>query len=166
VRNRTPCTSRDYTIHVSEQGNSVWASLAKPDTAEYQTDVYGDELTIAESLAQGVMQGNLLLKDTEPKAGQPIGREADEKTDQKAGKDHKKRLPESPSSAPLHRHEPFTPKSYVPPRSPDLGELYFPLSPSIGPGSGLLGPEAGRSPARLRSGDETGRGLETGSDGR
>jgi membrane fusion protein (multidrug efflux system) len=54
-------------IHVSEQGNSVWTSLAKPDTAEYQTDVYGDELTNAESLAQGIMQGNLVLKDAEPK---------------------------------------------------------------------------------------------------
>lgn len=39
----------------------------------------------------------------------------------------------------------------VPPRSPDLGRTREPLSPSIGPGSGLLGPEAGRSPSRLRS---------------
>ncbi|MGH7231785.1 MAG: hypothetical protein ACREJU_10560, partial [Nitrospiraceae bacterium] len=70
------------------------------------------------------------------------------------------RLPESPNSDPLHRHENLTPESYVPPRSPDLGEPYFPLSPSIGPGSGLLGPEAGRGPARLRSGDERdSRGL-------
>ncbi len=42
-------------------------------------------------------------------------------------------------------------KSSVPPRSPDLGGPTAPLSPSIGPGSGLLGPEGGRSPARLRS---------------
>jgi hypothetical protein len=65
------------------------------------------------------------------------------------------RFPESPSRGPLHRHENILPKSHIPPRSPDLGEPYFPLSPSIGPGSGLLGPEAGRGPARLRSGAES-----------
>lgn len=43
------------------------------------------------------------------------------------------------------------PESYVPRRSPDLGAPTAPLSPSIGPGSGLLGPEAGRSPSQLRS---------------
>jgi hypothetical protein len=43
------------------------------------------------------------------------------------------------------------PRSPVPPRSPDLGRAREPLSPSVGPGSGLLGPDAGRSPARLRS---------------
>lgn len=53
----------------------------------------------------------------------------------------------------------FSPsKSHIPPRSPDLGSPTFPLSPSIGPGSGLLGPESGRSPTRLRTGIETGRG--------
>jgi membrane fusion protein (multidrug efflux system) len=52
-------------IHVGETGNSVWTSLAKPDSAEYQTDVYGDELISAESLAQGIMQINLVSKDTE-----------------------------------------------------------------------------------------------------
>lgn len=54
-----------------------------------------------------------------------------------------------------------TPESYVPPRSPDLGKPTAPLSPSIGPGSGLLGPEAGRSPSRLRSNGGTDLG-ETG----
>lgn len=58
-------------IHVSEQGNSVWTSLAKPDTAEYQTDVYGDELTNAESMADGVMTGNLVVHGTEPKQVKP-----------------------------------------------------------------------------------------------
>ncbi len=48
-------------------------------------------------------------------------------------------------------------KSYVPSRSPNLGIPTAPLSPSIGPGSGLLGPEAGRSPSRLRSDRETER---------
>ncbi|HJU04725.1 MAG TPA: HlyD family efflux transporter periplasmic adaptor subunit, partial [Nitrospiraceae bacterium] len=63
-------------IHVSEHGNSVWTSLAKPDTAEYQTDVYGDELTSAESLAQGIMRGNLVMKEAEPRAGQPVNQKA------------------------------------------------------------------------------------------
>lgn len=49
-------------------------------------------------------------------------------------------------------------RSYVPPRSPDLGRPTVPLSPSIGPGSGSLGPEGGRSPARLQSDRETERG--------
>lgn len=49
-------------------------------------------------------------------------------------------------------------KSSVPPRSPDLGRPTAPLSPSIGPGSGLLGPEGGRSPARLRSDRDPERG--------
>lgn len=66
------------------------------------------------------------------------------------------RFPERPSNEPLHRHKNLTPESNIPRRSPDLGEPYFPLAPSIGPGSGLLGPEAGRGPARLRSGSGTG----------
>lgn len=66
------------------------------------------------------------------------------------------RLPERPGSALRHRDDNLTPESYIPRRSPDLGEPYFPLSPSIGPGSGLLGPEAGREPGRLRSGSEPG----------
>ena len=69
------------------------------------------------------------------------------------------RIPDSQNHAPLHRHDNLTPQSHVPPRSPDLGEPYFPFSPSIGPGSGLLGPEAGRGPARLRSGAESDSGL-------
>ncbi|WP_447979771.1 HlyD family efflux transporter periplasmic adaptor subunit [Candidatus Nitrospira bockiana] len=47
-------------IRVGDSGNSVWTSLAKPDTAEYETDVYGDELTGAETLAQTIMQGNVV----------------------------------------------------------------------------------------------------------
>lgn len=52
----------------------------------------------------------------------------------------------------------------VPPRSPDLGSPASPLSPSIGPGSGLLGPESGRNPSQRRSNakrrdkEENGRG--------
>src|SRR5688572_14488853 len=62
------------------------------------------------------------------------------------------RLPERPRNDLRHGDQTLTPESSIPRRSPDLGEPYFPLSPSIGPGSGLLGPEAGGGPARLRSG--------------
>lgn len=73
--------------------------------------------------------------------------------------------PDSTKRVPPHRDFGAAPDSHVPSRSPDLGSPSFPLAPSIGPGSGLLGPEAGRSPARLRSnggqereGGEIGRG--------
>jgi hypothetical protein len=48
----------------------------------------------------------------------------------------------------------FTPKSYVPLRSPDLGFAYFPLSPSIGPGSSSLGPAAAPDVSRRGSNTE------------
>ena len=54
-----------------------------------------------------------------------------------------------------HEVRDFTPESYVPPRSPNLGGAMAPLSPSIGPGSGLIGPEGGNSPSELRSNRET-----------
>ncbi|MCI1279040.1 MAG: hypothetical protein LKG23_08670 [Nitrospira sp.] len=44
-----------------------------------------------------------------------------------------------------------TPASSMPPRSPDLGRATAPLTPSIGPGSGLVGPEGGRASDRWRS---------------
>lgn len=47
-------------IRVHEPGHSVWTSLAKPDTAEYETDVYREELTGAETLAQTIMQGHVV----------------------------------------------------------------------------------------------------------
>jgi membrane fusion protein (multidrug efflux system) len=56
-------------IHVSEMGQSLWSSLAKADTDEYQTDVYRDELTSAESLAQGVIAGNIRSNNPATAAG-------------------------------------------------------------------------------------------------
>lgn len=48
---------------------------------------------------------------------------------------------------PLRERHDFTTESHVPPKSPDLGVPTNPLSPSTaGPGSGLLGVEAGRIP--------------------
>ncbi|MER3424512.1 MAG: hypothetical protein C4293_16130 [Nitrospiraceae bacterium] len=59
---------------MNQPGNSVWTSLAKPDTPEYQTDVYGEELTGAESLAQTIMQSNVV----------PVHLGQDEKADKTA----------------------------------------------------------------------------------
>lgn len=53
-----------------------------------------------------------------------------------------------------HGARDFTPESHVPSQSLDLGAATSPRSPSIGPGSGLLGPEAGRGPARIRSDED------------
>jgi hypothetical protein len=53
-----------------------------------------------------------------------------------------------------HGARDVTPESQVPARSPDLGRATAPLSPSIGPKSGLIGPEAGSSPSRLQSNRE------------
>jgi membrane fusion protein (multidrug efflux system) len=47
-------------IHVNDVGQSVWSSLAKADTEEYQTDVYDNEFISADSLAQEVMRTHLV----------------------------------------------------------------------------------------------------------
>lgn len=54
--------------------------------------------------------------------------------------------------------------SQVPPRSPDLGRATQPLTPSIGPKSGLLGPESGRGPSRLRANMESEVGSGVAAD--
>jgi membrane fusion protein (multidrug efflux system) len=56
-------------INVTESGQSVWSSLAAPSTAEYETDVYADELPTAESLAQEVMTANLVSGVAPPQMG-------------------------------------------------------------------------------------------------
>ncbi len=139
-------------IHVSERGNSVWSSLARPDTEEYQTDVYGDELTSAESLAQGVMRGNVVTNAEF--AGEraavthfPVGL-----NDQDPEISSHNLAPEDDRSRKTvrQRTREMAPESNVPPRSPDLGSAYFPLSPAIGPGSSRLGPAAGPHGSRRR----------------
>jgi membrane fusion protein, multidrug efflux system len=142
-------------INISESGQSVWSSLATPSTAEYGTDVYADELPTAESIAKEVMVTNLVIGGAvEP--DDAFIEEEEEAAGMVAPPSNLGR-----SSGRLGR----SPSSFVPPRSPDLGSSRFPLSPSIGPGSGLLGPEGGRSPARLRSGGEMENGRHTfGSD--
>jgi len=137
-------------IRIGEQGNSVWSSLAKADTEEYQTDVYGDELTRAESTAQGVIAGN--VRADRP-AWDPVP--PSPQTDRRAGQDAREhdrpsvfseQSKERPLGGPRRPDRPHQPESYVPARSPDLGSPYSPLSPAIGPSSHGLGPEAGPSP--------------------
>jgi len=133
-------------IRVSEGGQSVWSSLAKTDTEEYQTDVYGDELTSAESMAQGVIAGNVrhnarALELTEER-GHPVGIEPPFSRSPSTLSDLG-RPTDSLFDGPRRRESNRDSDSHVPSRSPDLGSAYYPLSPSIGPGSQRVGPEAG-----------------------
>lgn len=140
-------------IHVSETGQSLWSSLAKADTDEYQTDVYGDELTSAESMAQGVIAGN--VRSTEPEMS--LAQQSVQPDRPTGGGSQTHRSPSTLSDvgrqndelfdAPRRRERPLEPESNVPPRSPDLGSSYFPLSPAIGMPSQRLGPEAGPPPS-------------------
>ncbi len=154
-----PGLSTVTSINVTESGQSVWTSLATPSTAEYETDVYADELPTAESMAKEVMAGNLVVADTDA-AGDASFEELELKRlipTQGAGA-----LPPRARSSlerePLRSREDHLPNSFVPGRSPDMGAPTFPLTPSIGPGSGSLGPEAGRGASRMRSGS----GMEEG----
>ncbi len=135
-------------IHIVESGQSVWSSFATPSTAEYETDVYADELPTAESLAEQVMAKNLVIADGVEPA--PRLARSEHGLHGLAGRGR------SPRGGARERRD-GPPSSFVPRRSPDLGEATAPLTPSIGPGSGLLGPEGGRSPSRLRSGRQDDR---------
>lgn len=50
-------------IDISAPAQSIWTSLASSSTEEYQTDIYGDELTAAEAMAQGIMLANVVSKE-------------------------------------------------------------------------------------------------------
>lgn len=140
-------------INIGESGQSVWSSTAAPSTAEYATDVYADELPTAEAMAREVMTHNLVAtQSSEPEhlllardsgSDSPASREQDSRSTFRNA---------TPPRGSLESPEPFehAPRSLVPRHSPDLGVSASPLAPSIGPGSGLLGPEGGRSPSRLR----------------
>ncbi|WP_447601019.1 efflux RND transporter periplasmic adaptor subunit [Nitrospira sp. Nam80] len=147
-------------INIKEAGQSVWSSLASASTAEYETDVYADEIPTAESMAKEVMAINLVIADSGHTAealmeNEILGSAAGVPGTDPMRADRERRSLSTLGSG-FGRHD-HSPSSFVPPRSPDLGSPRFPLSPSIGPGSGLLGPEGGRSPSRLRSEDEGGR---------
>lgn len=141
-------------IRVGETGQSVWSSLAKADTDEYQTDVYRDELTSAESIAQGVIAGNvrseqdMILTQLSPRSDRSISAGSQLRHSPSTLSDLG-RPNDEPLGGPRRPEQPIEPESYVPPRSPDLGSTYFPLAPAIGPGSQGMGPEAGPPPARI-----------------
>lgn len=135
-------------IRIGEPGQSVWSSLAKADTDEYQTDVYGDELTSAESVAQGVISGNVRTIGSTLGPAAAVARAHEDETTSSQAPTTRSDLGMTgrPGGRPLRRHTgedsgAFMP-STVPPRSPDLGEAHLPLSPAIGPGSGRLGQQA------------------------
>ncbi|HEU4685566.1 MAG TPA: HlyD family secretion protein [Nitrospira sp.] len=148
-------------IRVTESGQSIWSSLAKADTEEYQTDVYGDELAVAETQAQRIIAGN--VRSGEAPAlwergaeGEPIRSDSlpsrTPTTLSDLGRTSDQRHQGLPRLGPRHESE-----SSVPPRSPDLGAAYQPLSPSIGPGSSGLGPAAGPSRTPLKANEMRGR---------
>ena len=163
-----PGLSTVTSINITESGQSVWTSLATPSTAEYETDVYADELPMAESLAKEVIAMNLVvgdrgesvdsLLDEEEEIQRIVPRKGDARTSPEG------RVPVDRDRMRTHRDP--VPSSFIPRRSPDLGATTDPLTPSIGPGSGSLGPEAGRSPSRLRSGFEMGEGRQVLGTGR
>lgn len=157
-----PGLSTVTSINIAESGQSVWTSLATPSTAEYETDVYADELPTAESLAQEVIATNLVVSDRREAIGLLLDEEEEEEVQRIAPRKGDPRTsPEGrivPDLDRMRTHRDPVPSSFVPRRSPDLGATTNPLTPSIGPGSGSLGPEAGRRPSRLRSGLEMDEG--------
>ena len=50
-------------IDVSAPTQSVWTSLAASSTDEYQTDIYAEELTSAEVMAQDIILANVVTKE-------------------------------------------------------------------------------------------------------
>lgn len=57
-------------IHVSESGQSVWSSLASATTAEYETDIYDDELVQVESIVQDIIMTNMVSQEHRSAVGQ------------------------------------------------------------------------------------------------
>lgn len=147
-----PGLSTVTSINVTESGQSVWTSLATPSTAEYETDVYVDELPTAESMAKDVMASNLVVAD-EDLAGDAsledleLNRMVPTRGDRAVSPRDRSVLERER----MRGREEHLPSTFVPRRSPDMGVSTFPLAPSIGPGSGSLGPEAGRGGSRMRS---------------
>jgi membrane fusion protein (multidrug efflux system) len=131
-------------IRVGESGQSVWSSLAKADTDEYQTDVYGDELTSAESVAQGVIAGNVRSSGSTFGLAAEIARAGGDDTVAPQAPTTRSDLgmPDRSGERSFRRSADPNSDSLVPPKSPDLGEAHAPLSPAIGPGSDRFGQQA------------------------
>lgn len=60
-----PGLSTSTKIDISGEGQSVWTSFATPTTAEYETDVYADELPAADAIANDVIVANLVVGDAD-----------------------------------------------------------------------------------------------------
>ncbi|MBP6607670.1 MAG: HlyD family efflux transporter periplasmic adaptor subunit, partial [Nitrospira sp.] len=151
-----PGLSTVTSINITESGQSVWTSLATPSTAEYETDVYADELPTAESLAKEVIATNLVTSDRREAIGSLLDEEDDEEELQRIVPRKGDPRPSSegrvlPDLDRMRPHRDPVPSALVPRRSPDLGTTTNPLTPSIGPDSGSLGPASGRRSSRLRS---------------
>lgn len=144
-------------IDVSEPGQSVWTSHTTTSTPEYHTDVFEEELQQADAVARETVNDNLPLESAEPNNLQPfVQLDRDHGADRREGRAEGSGTIAPRDRNPEARREPyeFTPQSHVPPRSPDLGLPASPLSPSTaGPGSGLLGTEAGPIPPPAASGN-------------
>jgi len=154
---------------VGEQGHLVWSSLAKADTEEYQTDVYGDELIRAESMAHGVIAGNVRgngygLHLTQHSTDTDRPARHDTRQDPASSVSEFSRSSDDLSGGRRRLERPVESESHVPPRSPDLGSTYFPLAPAIGPGSHGLGPEAGPPASKRDPLDRRDRGGMSGVD--
>lgn len=144
-------------IDVSEPGQSVWTSHTTTSTPEYHTDVFEEELQQADAVARETVNDNLPLESAEPNNLQPfVQLDRDHGADRREGRAEGSGTIAPRDRSPEARREPyeFTPQSHVPSRSPDLGLPASPLSPSTaGPGSGLLGTEAGPIPPPAASGN-------------
>ena len=163
-----PGLSTVTSINISESGQSVWTSLATPSTAEYETDVYADELPMAESMAEEVMATNLVVNES----GEGIDSLLEEEgaIERVIPRKAMERAPSegrvSPKFDRSRERDDRRPSSFVPRRSPDLGATAFPLTPSVGPDSKSLGPEAGRRPSQLKSGFGADEGRRASGIGR
>ncbi len=159
-----PGLSTVTTINIGETGQSVWSSSASPSTAEYATDVYADEIPTAEAMAKEVMTNNLVVANRDELNDVLLARidGSDRQADMEQGTWRKLKKTTSPlDSALKSEHSDQAPRSFVPRHSPDMGGSPPPLTPSIVPGSGLLGPDGGRSPSRLRLAFDQGRGRDS-----
>ena len=130
----------------------MWSSAASASTAEYATDVYADELPTAEAMAKEVMTNNLVIASSDELNDVLLAREdgSDRPADLEQGTWRKSRTAPPRDAPGRSEHVDQSPRSFVPRHSPDLGVTTSPLAPSIVPGAGLLVPEGGRSPSRLR----------------
>ena len=126
----------------------MWSSLAKADTDEYQTDVYGDELTSAESMAQGVIAGNVRCNEPELNLAQHSVRPDRPPGVAAQSLDRPSTLSDVPQNDELFRRaaspeRPLEPESYIPSEARTWVPAIFLCRLRLDACSQGLGPEAG-----------------------